>query len=362
MIARVVTKRDDARLALLVTGVAALALGLVVADDVWRLHLLPGPRVGVYSAVAALIGLGATGPWLAWTRARGRAAAVRCDEASVHIGPCRIDASEVRALTVARAVHGYGLAVTRGEEVVFLEVERADEATRIVAALGVREPPLGAVKVAPPSRVLAVPQLLLSLAAVVLAVGYFMVTTQGASLPALGDAKAFFGVGGVIAAELSMVLLVVRRLLRGHAVALARSGAWEAHVALHAKNAAAGSSSAGASEVAAEPARVHNLGRGEDAVGTWLARIDALPSEQHAYRGDAMKKDVLWETLGDDGAPVDARMAAARVLRRKYGEDEEALVRVVVDREVRVRVEAAMETQEEAERHIETLGPLFRAR
>ena len=105
-----------------------------------------------------------------------------------------------------------------------------------------------------------------------------------------------------------------------------------------------------------------NLGRGDEQVGAWLARLDAIPNEQHAYRGDAMRKDVLWETLGDGAAPVDARMAAARVLQRRYGEEAPALVRVVSDDEVRVRVEAALEEHDEAEEHIERLGPLFRAR
>ena len=78
--------------------------------------------------------------------------------------------------------------------------------------------------------------------------------------------------------------------------------------------------------------------------------------------GDALTTDVLWEMLGDAGAPVDARMAAARLLQRRYGEAEQALVRVVEDRDVRVRVEAALEEHDEAEEHLERLGPLFRAR
>ena len=44
-------------------------------------------------------------------------------------------------------------------------------------------------------------------------------------------------------------------------------------------------------------------------VGAWLARLDAIPNEQHAYRGDAMRKDVLWET----GLPIVASGAANAV-------------------------------------------------
>ena len=45
-------------------------------------------------------------------------------------------------------------------------------------------------------------------------------------------------------------------------------------------------------------------------------------------------------------------MAAARVLRRRYGEERGALV----------RIDAALDEHDDAERRIERLGPLFRAR
>ena len=64
------------------------------------------------------------------------------------------------------------------------------------------------------------------------------------------------------------------------------------------------------------------------------------------------KRDVLWEALADAAAPVDTRMAAARVLRRRYGEERGALV----------RIDAALDEHDDAERRIERLGPLFRAR
>jgi hypothetical protein len=154
-------------------------------------------------------------------------------------------------------------------------------------------------------------------------------------------------------------------------MALRRRGAWDAHVALH-HDARMTAEATVAAETAADgatgeerdeaPVRIGHLVRGDEGVGAWLARLDAIPTEQHAYRGDAMKKDVLWETLGDAGASVDTRMGAARLLRRRYGAEEGALVRVVEDPDVRVRVEAALEDHDDAERAIETLGPLFRAR
>lgn len=362
--ARVVTRRDDARLAIFLTSVAALGLALVLADDIWHLSRLP-PLLchpegssAVYAVVAALIALGGLGPWLAWTTRRGRAVAVRREERAVRIGRQRLVAQEVSALSVARATLGYGVAITRAREVTFLELERPEDAARVASSLGVEEPPFGATRPAPRSRVLALPQALLSLVAVTFAAAYLMVTTHGYAPWSFPDPKAFFGIGGVVAAELSMVLLLVRRFLPGQALGMSRRGAWDAHVTLH-----TGAREARPHVAADEPARIQNLGRGDEPVRTWLARVDAMPTEHHAYRGDALQTDMLWETLGDAGAPVDARMAAARVLRRRYGQEEAALVRVVDDPDVRVRVEAAMEDeQEDAEHHLEKLGPLFRAR
>lgn len=356
MIARVVTKRDDARLALAMSLTAAICLALVVLDDVVKVTPFRPPHQGVYELVALLIALGGVAPWLAWTR-RGRPMDVRCDVGSVMAGTKPIAAKDVTGLSVAHGARGTSVAIARSKEVVFMEVERREDAARIAKSLQIDEVPSGAVILPAASRRLSVLQAIVTLAALVAAPLYFLAATSSYSpLASLGDGKALFGLGGVVAAELAMVLLVVRRLLPGQAVAIAR-GAWDAHVALHRDRVPF------AADAAAGPARIASLGRGDERVGAWLARIDAIPNEQHAYRGDAMKKDVLWETLGDEAAPIDERMAAARVLRRRYEEDERALVRVVVEPDVRERVEAALDDEhEEAERRIEALGPLFRAR
>lgn len=350
------TDKDDARLAVVLTGLAAAALVLVVADDLWRLHWLPAPGGIVYAAVAALMVLAGVGPWLARRRRRGHTVAVRCEDGVVRMGSVPIAAEDVRALSVARAARGRSVAIARRDEVVFVEVERAADAARIEEALGACSQPIGALGVRRRSRRLAVPQLVLSLVAIIFATAYVLVTALGYASPwAFPDPKALFGVGGVIAAELSALLLFARALLPRHALGLSRTGAWEAHAALHSEQERAPAADEG-------PAPLERLRRGDEAVGMWLARIDAMPTEPHAYRGDALTKDVLWAALGDPAAPVDARMGAARVLRRRHGEDERALVRVVDDPDVRVRVSAAIEEQEEAELHIATLGPLFRAR
>jgi len=361
VIARVVTKRDDARLALAVALTAAVGLALVVFDDIVKSSMFRPPEHGVYAFVALLILLGGIAPWLAWTR-RGRTMDVRCDASAVTAGTERIEAKDVTGVSVAHGARGSSVAIARGQGVAFMEVERAEDAARIASSLRA-DVPRGKMDLEVTSRWLAGLQALVTLGAVVAAPLYYFAATHGTwwVFPDV-DGKAMFGLGGVAAAEIAMVLLVVRRLMRGHAVAIGR-GAWDAHVALHRVVVTGGEKAeAATADRAAQPTRVGTLARGDEGVGAWLARIDAIPSEQHAYRGDAMKKDVLWDTLGDAGAPVDERMAAARVLRRRYEEDERALVRVVGDPEVRERVEAALEEQEDAERRIQALGPLFRAR
>lgn len=354
MIARLVRERDDARVALGVSFFAAVGLLAVLADDLWDKSLFRPPSDGSYVLVAALIVLSAIAPWLA-VRRRGRAVHVRCADGVVLAGTHRIAAGEVSALSVVAAARGKSVAIGRGKTTVFLEVERAEDAARIAETLGVTQPPRGEISATEPTRMLAFPQLVLSVVALVFAPFYYVAATGSYPMLAGIDAKALFGVGGVLAAELAMILLVVRRVARGNAVAVLRS-AWDAHVALH----RAGASGGGA--VDAPSAVIGSLARGDEEVRAWLARLDALPADPHAYRGDAMKRDVLWDTLGDVTAAVDARMGAARVLRQRYGERADALVRVVADPDVRVRVEAALEAHDDAERQLETLGPLFRAR
>lgn len=355
MIARLVTRREDTESALVLTGLPALALALIVIDDLVRRRLWQVPSDAAYAFVAILIVLAGVGPWFARTQ-RGRATTLRVGERRIVAGDTMIEASDVTGVSVAEAARGRSIAVACGSRITFIEVERAEDTALIVHALAAEATPFGSVPVRPASRLLALVQATFTLATLVCAPLYWLAATQ--HVDSLD--KAVFGVAGVSAAGLSLALLVVRTLVPSQAVAVGRA-AYDVHVALHASNASA----SGASPPPPEPARVRiaTLERGDEPVAAWLARIDALPAEAHAYRDSAMKKDVLWETLRDDQAPVDARMAAARVLARQHGEKETALMRVVTDPDVRVRVEAALEEeQDDAERRIETLGPLFRAR
>ncbi len=281
---------------------------------------------------------------------------VTCEPGIVRAGDLAIEAGDVTALRVATGVRGHSVAIARGSKLVFIEVERADDAARIAQALEVPTVPFGGLGDLTVRRWLAVVQALIGVVALVCAPLYLAAALGSFDALIGSSGKGLFGVMGVGASWLALALLATRRLLSGHAIAL-RKGTWDAHAELHRRPDADT-----APDARDEPIRVANLGRGDEGVGAWLARLDAIPTEQHAYRGDAMKKDVLWDTLGDDHAPVDARMAAARVLQRRYGEEEPALVRVVGDHDVRVRVEAALEEQAEAEEQIERLGPLFKAR
>lgn len=354
VIARVVKEKGDARLALATTTACALGLAGVVVDDLLLTHLLQPPHVTAYAFVALLIGLSGVGPWLA-RRHSGSTMNVRCEPGVVRAGRLAIHAADVTALHIATGARGRSVAIARGTKIVFLEVERASDALRIAEALELPRTPFGELRLRPASRALAAAQALLTVLAVAFGPLYFAAAVYGYDPIAGMSGKGIFGVGGVAASWFALALLVVRRFVPAQALAM-RSGAWDAHVALHQRHAAE------AATDGAEPSRVANLARGDEPIGAWLGRIDAIPSESHAYRGAAMNKEMLWATLGDDGAAVDARMGAARVLRRRHGEHAAALVRVVDDRDVRVRVDAALEEQGEAEERLERLGPLFRAR
>lgn len=363
MIARVVTKRDDARLASFVTAAAALFLLVVLADDALHLALFRPPVRAMFATVAVAMAIAGVGPWLAWSRRSGRAVQLRCANRIVEAGRLRIAACDVGAVSVAHAAQGSSVAIKHGKRVTFLEVERADDAARVAETLGAGHPRTSEVVVLPRSGGIAVLQGVISLAAVIAAPLYYLTAMHGDFWhDILPEQKALFGVTGVVAAALSFLFLILRQVWPNQAVALGRRSAWEVHAALHRERAAQVAQEEEPPSSSGEHVPIGGLGRGQEDVGTWLARIDAIPTEQHAYRGDALKKDVLWDALGDATAAVDTRMAAARVLRRRYGEEEGALVRVVDDPDVRVRVEAALEEHDDAERRIESLGPLFRAR
>ena len=226
MIARVVTRRDDARIALAASAVSAFGLGTAVLDDLDTGRSFGPPMVVTFACVAMAIALGGIAPWLARPR-RGRAMAVRCEPGVVRVGgEMNIEAGDVTALVVADAV-GYSVGVARGSGLVFLEVERPRDARRIAEALKAPATPCGLLPLRRRSRLLVVLQAFVAAVAMTLGPLYFlsaMTTFDPWWVPING--KAFFGIGGIITSWTGMALLIARRLLPEEAMAFQR-GAWE---------------------------------------------------------------------------------------------------------------------------------------
>lgn len=364
MEARLVTRRDGASLALFFSWFSAAFLGAILADDVFRLDLVPlGPSVPGFVIVALAAAGGAIFPWLT-VRASGTEGRVRVEDGAVGIGEHWILAGDLTGLSIANAERGVSLALARGKRLVFLELEHRAEAVRIAKALGVETTWFGSIALPETSRLLAAMQAIVALALLAAAPLYFLGATGALS----SGAKPLFGTICVAGTLISALLLTARRLVPNQALSMRRA-AWDRHVALH--EAEGRFAAHGKVEPSAEDAAVSSRGpsllaRGDESRAAWLARLDALPAERGAYRGEALKRDVLWDTLGDAASPVDARVAAARILKRRHEALPDALVRVVADDpDVRVRVETAIDDtldDEDVAHQLERLGPIFRAR
>lgn len=359
MEARLLTRRDGARLALVSTWAFAVFLGAVGVDDLAHLGLVPlRPDAFGFACVALAIVGAALSPWLA-TRSGGARVRVACEAGRVAAGALSIEASSVTGLSIAAGERGFSVAVARGPRVAFFEVERRSDATRIARALGASGTWFGTVPLPEASRLFAAIQGVTGVVLVAAAALYFAGAMGWAD-----SSKELWGATGVAGALVATALLTARRLLPHQALAVRRA-AWDRHVALHeaagrfARSGPADDEADRDHEAAERAPRA--LARGDEPLAAWLARVDALPADGGAYRA-AMKRDDLWQTLGDAAAPADARIAAARLLRRRHGEDEGLLVRVVEDADVRVRVEAAIDEDDDAVERLERLGPLFRAR
>ncbi len=345
MIARVLFKRDHPGPAFAISAVSALALAAIAVDDFTNAHVIPvPPGTGAYTLVTILFLILALAPWVTPAR-RARPARVTTEEGTVRIDQKVIRASEVTAFSVARGLRGLSIAIQRNKEVVFVEVDRDEDAVRIARALGRDASKPDAVAPEGSSRPLALIQANATFLLLVLAPLYW-VSAMGE-----GNYKSTAGIGALVAAFSAMAIFLVRRLVTSCDMKAFRFGAWARHAALHWANVAP----ALAPRETGTP-----LKRGEEPVSAWLERLDALPVNEGAYR--ALPRDVLLDVLASDEASPDERMGAARVLRRRYGAPA-SIVRVVADPEVRIRVEAAADGDVvEAEEKIERLGPLFRAR
>lgn len=348
------------------TALATLALLAIVADDLSYPRSIPLPAAASgFAVVSLLMALAAVGPWLAPVR-RPRSARVVVGEGKVRIDGRVLRDVEVEAVSVARAARGASVAITarKGARLTFLEVASLEEAALVARALGAPPTPRE-LSGALPSRAGVAAQGVAS-ALVVLSGAIWMAGAFGLAPIGLATTFKMVGAVSVVLAPVCLVILLARlapgrpRPLSTLALEGRREAtAFDRHVALHARAADEGLVSP--DEGMGAPAVL--LRQGED-TRAWLERLDALPVHRSAYRGDAMSREALLETLADDEATVDARAGAARVLARRLGEPAPQLVRVVTDPEVRVRVEAAAleEDPEEAATELDRLGPVFRAR
>ncbi len=318
-----------------------------ILEDVFRSHFVEVGPLGAL-AVALAMALAGIGPWLA-RRAPARTAKIVLGQGAAQIDAEHVLAIDVTGFSVAEAARGYSIAIARGARVLFVEVERIGEAVALARALNLPSTRFGTIP-SPQTRVARRKfQIGLTSALLFTAWNYWACWWTDAFL---GGDKSLYGIVGIVLAHVATVLVAIG-VTPGPL--LGSKGLWEAHHALHLDP-----EKVARAEAAASRLEKHSeLERGAEPVATWLGRVDAMPALPGAYRGSHAKKDVLWETLNDGAAATSARVAAARVLGRAFGEEGASLVRVVNDPELRVRVEAALE--DDAAERLEELGPLFRA-
>jgi hypothetical protein len=353
VIARVVSKREHVLLSEVATVAAALLLLLIAADDRSGSRFVPLAVDGFgLSVVASLYAVAALGPWLRF-RARARVTTLQVEPGALRVGGDLVRAADVTAAKVAAAARGRSVALARGGRVMFLEVESDADAASVLAPFGGAgvggDLPLVAGR--PKLRVLSgiVSFAILMTGAIHIAAAFHLASS---------DTKWSFGIATVLLGLVSAAVTVARgRALRTLAPQNAELGrsAYDEHVRLHLDPV----------DAAAEErprTRVGGLSRGDEPASAWLARLDAMPAVDGAYRGDAATRDILWATLADEHASSCERAAAARLLCRRFHEDASAVVGAVDDPDVRVRVEAAMDDTDDAAVRLEALGPVFRAR
>lgn len=327
-------------------ALAALGLDVLLADDLFGGRLLRiGISNGVYAVVAALVVLACVVPLLRST-SRRRVVKVGLGSGAIALADATVRGVDVAAFDVVRGERGLSVGLMVGKDVRFLEVEREADVARIALALGTG-PKRGELALKTQRVGLAVAQLLTAMAGTAAAAFYLH-----AALLHAGE-KGPAGLVGIACSHGALLVMFLRAAWRGP-VGSRSAGAYDNHVALHAR----GPNLEGFESASGE---VTTLSQGAEPVAAWLARLDA-PAGGSAYREDVPPRDQLWSTMKDDAAPLDARMAAARLLRLRFAEAPETLTRVVSDPEERVRIEAAMEEAGEAEARLAALGPLVRLR
>ncbi len=359
-----VDRREQRAVALAVTLAVTLALGILLFDDLIAGGLVPplGTRAAEVGVVGALFALAAVGPWLR-VRAHPRRVRVRIDvpQERVRLGRRTLHARAVARVSVVPAARGFSVGILpHGGRALFVETEDLATATSLARALGGASA-AAAMPDGAPDRRLRVAAVFTT--ALLGFAGAFDVATAA---ELASDGVRRLGALGMLLAPLA-VLFASRALWKPSRGASAT--AFDEHLAMHAAAGTSPSASPPALPVSpssdtAEDAGVAGLlGRRAEDAAAWIARLDAMPREAGAYRGDALGRDALLAVVSDESAATDARAGAARLLVMRHGEPTRALVRVVADREVRLRVvAAAAEDPEDAAEELQRLGPLYRAR
>jgi hypothetical protein len=326
-------------LARAVATFAAAALLAILIDDYTGLDLVPiAPTPWGYTLVTVLLlVISPLAPWLV-RPAHPRVAELAVRDGVVYAGRLAIRAGEVTALRIVEGARGFSVALARGRRLTFLELERARDAAVVVSALGDHSASIDFPRASWFMRIVRiVSSALVALSGVVYA-------GEVAAFWWLPGHKTLPGFLGVVFAQ---VVLVVTAIATRRDFAKTPFGD---HVLLHASS---------PHVVPESEDRRDFVARGDEPVAAWFARLDAVPVGSSVYR-DAAAREKLWELVADGHAPVDARIGAARVLRRSHGEARDEIVRVVSDDDdVRLRVEAATDDDGACEK-IERLGPLFR--
>ena len=272
---------------------------------------------------------------------------------------------------IADGVRGVSVAMGCGKgDVAFFEVDSAEDAAALVAmaAAVVGEPVvyrMGFDRFRGTARLLG-----LIGAAAGLAYG----VTVG--LLSYSEYKTMFGLTALFAASVATLFYLIAEFAWRDVVIGAPgpstgvTGAIGRHLVLHRRDeesrAEAGKKrvdvAAGARTFTGVEGRVRVMARGDETVRAWLARVDVAGAQDEGYRSDAPTREELHALLGDATAATDLRLAAARVLVRRYRESPESVC-AGIERDLVPYVRSITgEELEPAAEALDSLGPAFRAR
>ena len=355
--ARVVPLRDERRLAWVVGLLGGLDALYVLGSH--RVYDLPELFGSPYWTVAFVLAGWLVAPLLAF-RPRPRVHELRVVGGELRVGREAL-ALHGLAARIAKVRRGVSVAIASGARGVFLEMEREDDALRLLRELGIVPEHAHSERPTMPLPVaaLGLARRLSALAGLAAAAlyGVFVGTFDQ------GYLKPYFALPALVLGALACLLFFVepyvRRYRRVGDPSRDRAGSAraEAHFRVHAADVTRPD---GPTTVDAEatPPRLAALARGNEPAAAWLRRIDALGERGEAYRGAAYTADELAAVAADDGADPSARVGAARLLRRRHGRSETEVV-AMTGAALEPRVRVAVLSPERAAGELEQAEPIF---